>query len=217
MSYLKSLKSCNSLNKFKQVRVKRWHYTNTPFNPVDSWRKRKKNLISSFKDSFWAVNGPTILLKSKNYTEGVTNIESRWNFFVPFAQNTPNGLLFKQSLSSSSKRTKEWFRVITKGLGALSFLKLRYKGKSFRWHRKKGSLVLRFGRSHMVMLKPHQGVWWKKQGRMKILFFGSNEWYLKTFLMRVVWWRPMNIYHGRGLRLSKQKVWRKGGKVSTYR
>jgi len=30
-------------------------------------------------------------------------------------------------------------------------------------------------------------------------------------------WRPINVYHGRGLRLKRQVVLKKAGKVSAYR
>jgi hypothetical protein len=52
---------------------------------------------------------------------------------------------------------------------------------------------------------------------MKIIFYGSNFYTLRSFLSGVISWRPMNIYHGRGLRLARQRVVRKAGKVSAYR
>jgi hypothetical protein len=52
---------------------------------------------------------------------------------------------------------------------------------------------------------------------MKIIFYGSNLYSLRFFLATLVSWRPMNIYHGRGLRLARQCVIRKSGKVSAYR
>ncbi len=56
-----------------------------------------------------------------------------------------------------------------------------------------------------------------KKGKMKLIFFGTTQHYLKTFLMGLITIKPMNIYHGRGLRFAKQFVFRKFGKVSTYR
>ena len=77
--------------------------------------------------------------------------------------------------------------------------------------------MLRFGHSHLVTLAAFPGVRWRRQGRMKILLFGSNWWDLLAFAQAVCWWRPMNVYHGRGLRLRRQLVLRKAGKVSAYR
>ena len=39
---------------------------------------------------------------------------------------------------------------VWRALGGLCRLKLRYKGKSFKWHRRRGALLLRFGHSHLV-------------------------------------------------------------------
>jgi hypothetical protein len=110
------------------------------------------------------------------------------------------------------------FHRFCRGLGSWVVAKLKYKGKSFRWYRKRGALVLRFGHSHLVtMAAPLLGSKWRRKGRMKILFFGSNYYELRHFLSRVIRWRPMNLYHGRGLRFSRQVVFRKAGKVSAYR
>jgi ribosomal protein L6P/L9E len=52
---------------------------------------------------------------------------------------------------------------------------------------------------------------------MKIIFYGSNHYELSLYLTTITSWRPMNVYHGRGLRLARQRVMRKAGKVSAYR
>lgn len=78
--------------------------------------------------------------------------------------------------------------------------------------------MLRFGHSHLVACQPRVSyVGWKRRGKMRLLFFGSSRYLLRRFVLGVVRWRPMNLYHGRGLRLAQQYVWRKAGKVSAYR
>lgn len=61
-----------------------------------------------------------------------------------------------------------------RGIGGVTRVKLRFKGKSFKWHRRNGALMLRFGHSHLVALTPYPGVRWRRFGRMKIVLFGSN-------------------------------------------
>jgi ribosomal protein L6P/L9E len=102
-------------------------------------------------------------------------------------------------------------------LGNWVFTKFKFKGKSFRWHRRCRSFILRFGHSHLTMLPFPAFIRVKKKGRMKLLFFGSSLSELSIFLSAAIAWRPMNIYHGRGLRLARQQVYRKAGKVSAYR
>lgn len=50
-----------------------------------------------------------------------------------------------------------------------------------------------------------------------MIFFHSNVVVLRSFLLSVVRWREPNRYHSRGLRLSRQVIVRKAGKVSAYR
>ena len=50
-----------------------------------------------------------------------------------------------------------------------------------------------------------------------MIFFHSNLTVLRNFLLSVVGWREPNRYHSRGLRLSRQAITRKAGKVSAYR
>lgn len=56
------------------------------------------------------------------------------------------------------KQLNLWFFLLRLGLGGLHVVKMRYKGKSFRWHRRRGSLLLRFGHSHLVALRAWLGV-----------------------------------------------------------
>jgi hypothetical protein len=97
------------------------------------------------------------------------------------------------------------------------FLKFKYKGKSFRWHRRKLSLVLKFGASHLVALPLPFFVKSRRSGKMKLLLFGSSRFQLRSFASRAIAWRPVNIYNARGLRLARQRVCRKHGKVSAFR
>ena len=110
-----------------------------------------------------------------------------------------------------------WLQRALRGLTGRVSLKLRFKGKSFRWHRRRGGLVLRFGHSHLVTCPPPRHTRWKKHGKAKLIFFHSNAAVLRDFLLGVVQWREPNRYHSRGLRLSRQVIVRKAGKVSAYR
>jgi hypothetical protein len=110
-----------------------------------------------------------------------------------------------------------WLQRALRGLTGRVSLKLRFKGKSFRWHRRRGGLVLRFGHSHLVTCPPPRHPRWKKHGKAKLIFFHSNAAVLRDFLRGVVRWREPNRYHSRGLRLSRQVIVRKAGKVSAYR
>lgn len=85
-----------------------------------------------------------------------------------------------------NRSENSWLRSALRGLRGLVTLKLRFKGKSFRWHRRRGALVLRFGHSHLVACRPPRGVRWKKGGKTKMIFFSSNITVLRNYLTEVV-------------------------------
>lgn len=112
---------------------------------------------------------------------------------------------------------KKWFNNILKTSFNYIFIKLKYKGKNYRWHRKKKGIVLRFGHSHLIYSKKPTSVFLKKKGRMKIIFFGTNVELIYFYLKNLIKWKPSNVYTGRGLRLSRFKLLKKAGKISAYR
>jgi len=112
---------------------------------------------------------------------------------------------------------KNWYNFIFKTSFNYIFLKLKYKGKNYRWHRKKKGLVLRFGHSHLIYSRKPVSVFLKKKGRMKIIFFGTNIELIYFYLRNLIKWKPSNVYTGRGLRLSRFKLLKKAGKISAYR
>jgi len=110
-----------------------------------------------------------------------------------------------------------WLKKIIKCIYNFIFLKMRYKGKHYRWYRKKKGIVLRFGHSHLVLQTKKNFVFLKKRGKIKLLFFGTNFYLMRTFLTKLTCWCPINVYTARGIRFSKQMLMRKEGKVSIYR
>lgn len=69
----------------------------------------------------------------------------------------------------------------------------------------------------MVFNPLFQGLRFKKKGRMRLIVFGSSLFDLSFWVAEAKRWRPMNAYHGRGLRFGKQVFFKKPGKVSAYR
>lgn len=202
----------NLLKTFKLKRTLSWKKRNRPFNPQEAWRTRPRKLISGLVPitpyQRLSIDARKIITPQIPALQNV-------KFFNPLSAREDKSNI--SLLTEKCTRVANWFRLALKSPGFFIALKLKYKGKSFRWHRKARSILLRFGHSHLVIAKPKPNIFWRKHGRQKIIFWGTNKWYLWRFLKKTVAWRPMNIYHGRGLRLTKQKVWRKAGKVSAYR
>ncbi len=98
------------------------------------------------------------------------------------------------------------------------FLKMRFKGKIYKVKRtKKKKLKLSFGRSHktIVILK---NLFLKKRKKQKHKFFfiSSNLNELKQSASIIKNVRPINMFTQRGLRLSRQIIYKKIGKKSSY-
>ncbi len=202
----------NKKNKqFKKFVLKRrvfFKKINYPSYSLASWYKRSLVKFSFFNDSFFFFNNYVVLSLKNTKNFFLNFVFNSWFFFSPL--NKKKTIISKQYGFLLSN--------FLRGLGFWVLVKLKYKGKSFRWYKKKNSLILRFGHSHVVFTTPAlREVWWKRKGRMKIIFYGSNIYDLFSYVSNIISWRPMNVYHGRGLRLSKQKVLRKAGKVSAYR
>lgn len=129
-----------------------------------------------------------------------------------FAQ--PNNL---DNLTRATFFYKQWVYEISRVLYFFLFIKIKYKGKSYKWFKKNTAIILRFGYSHVAFTQIPDFFFSKKIGKMKLIFFGTSYFDLRGFLSDIIVWRPMNIYNGRGLRFAKQLVFRKFGKVSAYR
>jgi len=163
------------------------------------------NVAATLPTNLYYLTKPTKTYPSLSYSKLIKNFKFLEKFTLAQAIPTLNSYLCSL-----------WASVF-RGVGGINRLKVRFKGKSFKWHRRKNSLMLRFGHSHLVALSPYPGIRWKRFGRMKIILFGSNWWDLIEFAQAVCWWRPVNVYHGRGIRLKRQSILRKAGKVSAYR
>ena len=192
-----------------------------------------KSLVTTYAISSFLININDLLVMFK--TTFVALFYKNFIFYFPI--NIPmrfnNSLLifFNKSMSSLEIHNsllfwlnfwlialvKKWFFKVTKNSYSHIFLKLKYKGKNYRWHRRKRGLVLRFGHSHLIYMRKPISVFLKKKGRMRIIFFGTNIELMYFFLKNIILWKPANVYTGRGLRLSRQRLLKKAGKVSAYR
>lgn len=157
------------------------------------------------------VPSDQLMLRGLGFTGGCSEVLSFPGFYLRSHQSCVSTQFLR------SHRLQSWLQAIAHVLYFFLFLKIKYKGKSYKWFKRKSSVVLRFGYSHVAFVKIPNYFSSRKVGKMKLVFFGTALWDLREFLSSVVVWRPMNIYNGRGLRFARQLVFRKFGKVSAYR
>jgi ribosomal protein L6P/L9E len=101
--------------------------------------------------------------------------------------------------------TKTWFR------------KLKIKGKGYYIYKNfRNTVTYQFGYSHRAYIHLFN-VNVKFLSKTVILIFGLSK--SDIFLGGLEIWsaKPINLFTGRGVRFSKQVVYKKTGKVSSYR
>ena len=98
-----------------------------------------------------------------------------------------------------------------------NFLKLKFKGKGYYIYKnKRNTITPQFGYAHRLYLYSYfTSV--KFLSKTSILVFGYKLQDLKQIGIGIKSMRPINIFTGRGVRFSKQIIYKKVGKVSSYR
>jgi len=98
----------------------------------------------------------------------------------------------------------------------LKKLSFSFSGKGYKLLKNlKGTVTFNFGHSHLFYIYNHTSEWFlitKTRG----FVFGLNGFLLNQTLQCLINTKPINLYTGRGVRLLKQIVIKKPGKISTY-
>ena len=126
--------------------------------------------------------------------------------------------LFTARLSSNFLKpylnlTRLLFHVFYKPL----FIKLKFKGKGYYiFKNQRNTITPQFGFSHRIYVYSYSVVV-NFLTKTKVFLFGLSKRDLLTSSYSIKAMRPINIFTGRGVRFSKQLVYKKTGKVSSYR
>lgn len=128
-------------------------------------------------------------------------------------------------LAVAQKHNKSLFNVVGNTLNrwisswdSYYFKKIKFKGKVYKITKlKNNNIRLSFGRCHrnIVAIRSVTTVK-KKKIKNKVFMYSVNKYYLDTASTLITNVRPINLFTQRGLRLSKQIVYRKIGKKSSY-
>ena len=97
------------------------------------------------------------------------------------------------------------------------FLKLKFKGKGYYiFKSSRNTITPQFGFSHRIYIYSFS-ILVKFLSKTTIFLFGlsKRDLFKNGLLIKNI--RPINIFTGRGIRFAKQIIYRKVGKVSSYR
>jgi hypothetical protein len=98
-----------------------------------------------------------------------------------------------------------------------NFTKLKFKGKGYYIYKNyRNTITPQFGYSHRLYVYMFY-TYVLFFSKTSLIIFGLNYKHVRTFSEKIRNWRFINIFTGRGVRFSNQVVYRKSGKISTYR
>lgn len=160
------------------------------------------------------LNLPTSVLKiNKDYIH-IYYINIFYYIYLPFNGHSVIDLFNLVSYTRGSVFYKKSFLSY---FLILKWSRVMFKGKGFRvrLYRKSGKVVLNFGYSHWTRLKFGESWNFFKLRRQNYLFFSTIDLFFINFCRKILV-RKLNRYTQRGLRLKKQIIKRRFGKISQY-
>lgn len=97
------------------------------------------------------------------------------------------------------------------------FLKIRFKGKGYYMYKScRNTIAPQFGYAHRVYVYA-QATSVRFLSKTKVILFGLSRKDVINASYAVKRTKPINIFTGRGVRFARQIIYRKTGKVSSYR
>ena len=208
---------CNNKNSYSNKKTKRY-----------GWLKTNKKQLNKFQlrlniPSKWSF----VFLKNYVKSQHVVYIYSNIYFFIiPIPQkfnlnqfdiNTSTIIL--SSLYRTNYTFTYWtfFKQIFWSFNRPYFLKIKFKGKGYYIYKnKRNTITPQFGYAHRIY-KYTFFTSVKFRTKTSIILFGLLKNDLITAGKNIQSMRSINIFTGRGVRFSRQIIYKKVGKVSSYR
>jgi ribosomal protein L6P/L9E len=110
-----------------------------------------------------------------------------------------------------------YFKILFFSFSKIFFKKLKFKGKGYYIYKNiRNTIALQFGYSHMMYIYSFF-VTVKFITKTTILMFGTNYTSILKKSYSLFNIKKINIFTGKGIRFSRQIIYKKTGKVSSYR
>lgn len=165
--------------------------------------------------SFFNKKNIIIYFFNKNYFFYLPIPFKFLNFYYDFFNK---GFIFFNIFINNYYRTFFFFyKTIFNSFNGFFFLKLKFKGKGYYIYKnKRNTIAFKFGYSHIKRVFFYSS-YVKFLSKTLILIYGINKNFIfkNSFLFFNV--RPINIFTGKGIRFTRQIIYKKAGKISSYR
>ena len=219
----KHKKTIKSNLKRQSLRLKTWQKQN-------NLKLTSRASVYTYKSLFAIPHLWNILIlksKTKNLSSQIFYLFSNTYFFKFTFLNNSIQLSFNKQLRVLDFNFHHFFHSLTFYFNFLKllfltfslplFLKLKFKGKGYYiFKNSRNTITPQFGFSHRIYIYSFS-VLVKFLSKTTIFLFGLSKKDLLKNGLNIKNIRPINIFTGRGIRFAKQIVYRKVGKVSSYR
>jgi hypothetical protein len=182
-----------------------------------------KQTFYIYKPSGWDA----LMLQNKNNDLRVIFFSSSSYFFklsipvtiprVLFDANTSVFILHTAYINNNYRLFLQQLDLVFSAFYRPYFRKIKFKGKGYYIYKnKRNTITPQFGYSHRLYLYSYF-VSVRFLSKTSIFLFGLLKSDVITISLGIKSMRPINIFTGRGVRFSREIVYKKVGKVSSYR
>jgi ribosomal protein L6P/L9E len=182
---------------------------------------------SQFSKFYIPVAAECTIVQNQGARQFVYLACNQYKFFFPLFESScfknydplTRVLGFSQVQSSSFEALyQNAVNLIITSLVQKFFRKIKFRGKGYKLARgrQRNTLTFQFGHSHRIFEYTYL-VSIRAVMKQALIFYGTNLIDVDETARNVRRWRPINIYTGRGIRFNRQSVYRKQGKVKSYK
>jgi large subunit ribosomal protein L6 len=185
--------------------------------------KKRSHYFNYFIPNQWKL---IILYNLKYNTYNIKIYSNLYYISIPityniktlkFDPNTNQLITSSPYLNNFNKIYHVNLKLLLSVLDKPIFSKIKFKGKGYYIYKNyRNTITPQFGYSHRFYIYSYY-VYIKFLSKNSLIMFGLNPGNIKFISLKVRKWRPLNIFTGRGVRFSSQIVYKKSGKVSSYR
>lgn len=166
---------------------------------------------------WFVIEGNTryLYLVSKFYFFGFSIPNTLQNLKV--CKQSSAATFYSQITLPDTKLTLKLLSSLASTFSSFFFLKLKFKGKGYYLYKNiRNTITPQFGYAHRIY-KYNYFTSVKFLSKTKVFFFGTskNDLFYSASSVKAI--RPINIFTGRGVRFAKTVIYKKTGKVSSYR
>ena len=159
-----------------------------------------------------------LIKKNKNYIYIYNNIFyfTIITHALTFIEENSNSVIIDNFDSKKKKELeKKIINNFIKNLNLYFFQKIKFNGKGYKIKKKKKSIKFFFGKSHLTTIF-FKKINIRRLTKYKLFFYTKKYETIKFVFSLINKIRKINIYTKRGLRFSRQKIFKKTGKKSSY-